>query len=208
MSSDIPTPNALRCLSSLANQCADVISVISKYGSYYRFEIIKSVPFANIGDRSDPPYDICMASDDYIFISFDFASSVCRYNSRGKQIWCMFVGTPLQMCVIGCELFVASYSTDGVYVISFDGVILRRITARLPWAITFDSNRKHLIVLSTLSLTAFDFNGKEMWKRDSHRQNGLNYFLKQNKQHNFIISIVFIFSSLRFRRSRSASLSF
>ena len=94
---------------------------------------------------------------------------------------------PLQMCVIGCELFVASYSTDGVYVISFDGVILRRITARLPWAITFDSNRKHLIVLSTLSLTAFDLNGKEMWKRDSHRQNGLNYFLTFDKKSSNII---------------------
>ena len=173
--------NTLEFLQSLATQCADVVSMISNFGSSFIFDVIQSVPIQNL-DHSELPYSICQASDDYIFISYTHASVVYRYNSRGEQIWRIYVETPLQLCVNDHKVFVASYSNDTIYVISFDGVILSEITTHSPMAITFDSYRKHLVVFSKSSLLALNENGKEKWTRDYESPGSSGYFLTFDKK--------------------------
>ena len=172
---------SLKNLSSLQSQCVDVVRMISNFGSSNIFDIIQSVSIQNLG-HSELPYSICQVSDDHIFISYTHASAVYRYNSRGDQIWRIYVENPLQLCVNDYQLFVASYSNDTIYVISFDGVILREITTRRPMAITFDSYRKHLVVFSKSSLLALDENGKEKWTRDYESPGSSGYFLTFDKK--------------------------
>ena len=179
--------NIVKNLTSLVNQCTDVVDVISDYGNYYGFEIMQSVLIGGL-EHTELPNDICQISDDdHIFLSYTHANSVYRYNSRGDQIWHLKIQSPLQLCAGENRIFVASYSTNIIYVISFNGIIKRRIQTRRPIAITFDSIRKHLVVFSSLFLRAFDLNGRKIWARHQQGFRCNKYFLTFDKKTNNII---------------------
>lgn len=187
--------NIVKNLTSLVNQCTDVVDVISDYGNYYGFEIIQSVLIKNL-EHTELPSDICQISDDdHIFLSYTHANSVYRYNSRGEQIWHLKIKSPLQLCAGENQIFVVSYSSNMIYVISFNGIIKRRIQTRRPIAITFDSIRKHLVVFSSLFLGAFDLNGKNIWTRNQQGFRCNKFFLTFDKKTNNIILSCRLFSA-------------
>ena len=171
MSLSVPSsPLSISDLQSLSHQCTDVVAMISKYGSYYKFEIVHSVPIQGLtSTQSARPSDICQASPDHIFVSFMLQDLVCRFNSRGELIWRRNVLTPVQMCVTNDELCVVARNENSINIYSFDGILQRRIETQLPMGVVFDKERNQIVVGSMFCMQAFsmlnDKNSPESVKR-------------------------------------------
>ena len=140
----------------------DVISIISNYGYYCKFEIQKSAQIQGL-THTEFPCSICQVADDRIFLSYSCADSVSCLNSRGEQVWSVNLPHPMQICASERELFVSSYGSNAIFVYSFYGILLRQFTTHVPFGIAYDFNRDQLVVSSKNKLSALGLDGQEIW---------------------------------------------
>ena len=150
-------------LSSLKNQCVEVIDIIEKYKTYFQFKFLRSTPLQEM-NTTEYPFCVHQSADDQYFISITHAGAVYHYDTHGNLLKRIKVAHPLQLCVDDNELFVVNYRLHQIEVYSLQGLLLRTFIVQFSTGIAI-YNSSVIVATHNGMVYAFTKKGQQMWQQ-------------------------------------------